>query len=112
MLHDALAKQIEAIALENSDGFTVDVRNLELVKSGIAVAYEATQNQIGFGGLYTCLQHAFYNDGFVGGWRNPEGRMQYDSIRIFHSLPAAIKWGRKQKQYAIYDLDNGWEIVL
>ncbi len=112
MVLDQLVGMIEQVALEHPEGFTLDVRNLELVKTGIAVAHAETQNQFGFGGLYTCVQHAIYNYGFVGGWRNEKGQMQYDSIRLFTSLPKAIKWGRKQGQIAIYDLDNGWEIIL
>lgn len=104
--------RVYEIAEQNPEGFTVDLRSLELINSGIAVAYADTQNQIGKGGLHVCIQHALYNHGFVGGWRNPQGYMQFDSIRIFHDLPKAIKFGRKQKQFAIYDIDNGWEIIL
>jgi len=103
---------IELIAMENPEGFTVHVPTLNLVTSGVVVAYHATQNQFGRGGLHTCLKHALYHDGYVGGWRNPAGEMQYDSVRIFRDLRKAIKWGRKQRQHAIFDLDNGWEIIL
>ncbi len=107
-----IARAIELIALENPEGFTVHVTTLNLVTKGIVVAHQATQNEFGLGGLQNCIKHALYNYGYVGGWRNPEGQMQYDSVRIFTDLRKAIKWGRKQKQYAIFDLDNGWEIIL
>lgn len=103
---------IEMIASENPEGFTLHVPTMQLVTSGVVVAYHETQNQFGMGGLHTCVKHALYNSGFVGGWRNPEGRMQYDSVRIFWDLRKAVKWGRKQQQVAIFDLDNGWEIIL
>lgn len=112
MLYDDLVKAIELIAIEHPDGFTVDLRNLELARKGIAVGFAATQNCYGFGGLYRCVEHAFFEGGFVGGWRNQDGRMQYDSIRLFESLPEAIAFGRKQNQIAIYDLENAWEIIL
>jgi len=112
MLYDDLMYAIEAIAHEHPDGFTIKVTTLELVTSGIAVAYKATQNSYQRSGLYTCIQHAFYNDGYIGGWRNQNGEMQYDSIRMFKDLRKAVKWGRKQDQIAIFDIDNGWEIVL
>jgi len=112
MLYDRLMYAIEAIALENPDGFTVRVATLELVTTGIAVAYEATQNCYQRSGLYVAIQHAVFNAGYVGGWRNERGEMQYDSIRMFQDLRAAVKWGRKQKQIAIFDIDNGWEIIL
>lgn len=108
----SIARQIELIALENPEGFTVHVTTLNLVTKGIVVAHFETQNEFGIGGLQNCIKHALYNYGHVGGWKNPEGRMQYDSVRIFTDLRKAIKWGRKQKQYAIFDLDNGWEIIL
>lgn len=105
---------IQEIAKQNPDGFTLFVPTMELVTSGIVVAYHETQNQFGIGGLFTCVKHALYNFGHVGGWRNQEGIMQYDSVRIFRdrSLQKAIKFGRKQQQIAIFDIDNGWEIIL
>lgn len=100
------------IAAEFPDGFTVKIPSMELVTSGVAVAYKATQNCFSYGGAYFCYQHANFNDGYVGGWKNPDGRFQFDSVRIFTDLRKAVKWGRKQGQIAIFDLDNGWEIVL
>lgn len=112
MFIDSLLLQVQTIAAENPEGFTIDLRNLEMVKTGIAVGYAATQNQFGNGGLHKVLNHSLHNSGYIGGWKNPDGEMQYDSVRIFTDLRKAVKWGRKQKQYAIYDLDNNWEVVL
>ncbi len=104
--------QIKTIAMENPEGFTLDLRNMEFVKTGIAVGFKETQNQFGIGGLETVVKHSLYNSGYIGGWRNPNGEMQYDSVQLFTDLRKAVKWGRKQKQHSIFDLDNGWEIVL
>lgn len=104
--------QVKTIAMENPNGFTLDIRSMELVKSGIAVAYAETQNLVGLGGLEIAIRHSIYNSGYIGGWQNPNGELQFDSVRIFHDLPKAIKWARKQKQYSIFDLDNGWEILI
>ena len=104
--------QIKTISMENPEGFTLWVPTLELIKTGIAVGHKATQNQFGIGGLETVVKHALYNYGYIGGWKNQKGEMQYDSVRMFTDLRAAVKWGRKQGQYSIFDLDNGWEIVL
>ena len=103
---------INTIAMENPEGFTLDLRNMEFVKTGIAVGSKETQNEFGIGGLHTVIKHATFNYGFIGGWKNPKGEMQFDSVRIFQDLRAAVKWGRKQKQYSIFDIDNGWEIIL
>jgi hypothetical protein len=111
-ISDELFLSIKQIAEENPDGFTIDLRNLQHVTSGIVVAYAATQNSFGNGGLYQCIEHGLYNSGFLGGWLNPDGEFQYDSCRIFHDREAAIEWGRKQMQYSIYDLDTFEEIIL
>jgi hypothetical protein len=107
-----LLNAIELIAFENPDGFTLDLETMELIASGIVVAYQATQDSFGKIGLQTCLEHALNHNKLVGGWRNPNGLFQFDSVRVFESLPMAIRFGRMQKQYAIFDIDNGWEIVL
>lgn len=112
MLYDGLMYAIETIALEHPDGFTLQITTLELVTTGIAVGYEATQNSYQRAGLYHCIQHSIFYGGHIGGWRNLKGEMQYDSVRMFTDLRKAIRFGRKQKQVAIFDIDNGWEIIL
>jgi len=107
-----LMQAIEEIAKENPEGFTLRITTMELVSTGIAVGHAETQHCYSRAGLYVCIEHALYNYGVIGGWRNQNGEMQYDSVRMFKDLRAAVKWGRKQKQYAIFDIDNGWEIVL
>lgn len=104
---------VEAIALENPEGFTLHFPTMQLVNSGIVVAYEATQNSFGRSGLWSCIEHCLYQGhGFIGGWINPEGKMQYDSVRIMKDPQKAIEFGRIQHQYSIFDLDNGIEIKL
>lgn len=103
---------VKQVARENPDGFTLELEALELVRVGIVVAYEATQNQFSDEGLQTCLEHAINHAGYIGGWKNPEGLYQYDSVRIFYDLKMAMKWGREQNQIAIFDLTNGKEIFL
>lgn len=112
MQYDTLVAQIEQIAFENPYGFTIRIPTLEMVVTGIAVAHLETQHCYQRAGLYVAINHAIHNYGYLGGWKNEAGEMQYDSIRMFHSLPLAIKWGRKQKQRAVFDIDNGWEIIL
>ncbi len=109
---DIQVRKLLELAAEFPDGFTVDIGLWEIVTSGVAVAYEATQNCFSYGGAYHCYQHALYKDGFVGGWKNEDGRFQFDSVRMFKDLRKAVKWGRKQNQRAIFDIDNGWEINL
>lgn len=112
MLYDDLMYAVEAIALEHPEGFTLNFSRMEFITSGIAVAYEATQDSYQRAGLYHCIQFAVYHGCTIGGWRNENGEMQYDAVRIFHDLRKAIKFARQQKQRAIFDIDNGWEIIL
>ncbi len=112
MQHDKLIAQIEQIAIENPYGFTIRIPSLEMVTTGVCVAHKETQHCFQRAGLIVAIQHALLNAGYIGGWKNEDGQMQYDSVRMFLSLPAAIKWGRKQEQRAIFDIDNGWEINL
>ena len=111
-IYENLKKPLREIGKAFPEGFTYRLTTGELVTTGIAVGHEATQHCFGESGLERVIEHALYNYGVVGGWRNPEGRMQYDSIRLFTDLEKAVKWGRKQKQYAIFDIDRGLEIVL
>lgn len=112
MNFDNEVRKLLGIAAEFPDGFTVWIPGMEIVTSGVAVAFKETQNCFGFAGCYHSYQHALFNYGFVGGWKNADGQFQFDSVRMFTDLRKAVKWGRKQKQYAIFDLDNAWEIVL
>lgn len=112
MFIDKLFDAIFEIAKQHPEGFTLDLTKMELVTTGISVGHKETQNAFGLTGLDKCIRHALYNHGVVGGWRNPDGMMQFDSVRMFTDLRKAVRWGRKQRQYAIFDIDNGWEIVL
>lgn len=112
MNFENLLDQAESIAMENPQGFTLEIKTFELITSGIIVAYAETQSSFGRRGLRKCLQHAIRNDGYLGGWRNPDGKMQYDSCKVFRSLKKAKDFGRSQGQYAIFDLDRLIEIKL
>ena len=106
-------QNIKAIALENLDGFTIDLRTMEMVKSGYAVAYKETQDSFGDSGLTKAYNHAKENNQFIGGWHNSDNdKFYYDSIRIFISLNEATEFGIKQEQIAIYELHTGTEITL
>ena len=100
-------------AENNKEGFTVNLNGLTPVSSGIAVAYEATQNSFGIDGLRAALAHAKENGNVLGGWFNSEDGMFYwDSVKIFKNSKRAIKFGKKQKQIAIFDITNLEEIRL
>lgn len=93
------------------DGFTFDLRSLSRVSSGIIVAYSETQDAFGWKGFVKAFIHSRYNDNIFGGWYY-EGRFYFDSCRVFKDREEAIKFGRENKQIAIFDLDNLQEIRL
>ena len=112
MISNELLFAVESIAKQNPEGFTLDLRTMEFVSAGIVAAYKDTQHSFGRAGLHRCIEHALYNDGFIGGWLNPDGHMQYDSCKVFRDREKAIKFGKKNEQYSIFDLDAMQEIRL
>jgi hypothetical protein len=98
-------------ANENPEGFTVSL-DLEPVTSGFAVAYKETQNSFGKEGLIKCLKHAIDHAGFVGGWLNSNGQLQFDSVVIAKDLNEAIDLGRENEQFSIFYIDKSVEIIM
>jgi hypothetical protein len=98
---------IEEIAKKNPDGFTISLPSLKSVKKGISVAYLETQNSFDSEGLEKVLNHALEHEKIVGGWLDEEdGKYYYDSCKIFENREEAIKFGKQNKQIAIFDITN------
>ena len=111
----ALADEIWIYSHSHPDGFTIDIRTMTEPTEGIAVAYSATQGSHSRKKLNRVVRHALHHDGYVGGWLDTTDSLYYfDSSRIFpeDSLDAAIKFGAKNKQKAIYSIKEGKEIKL
>lgn len=102
---EQLISAILEIANANPKGFTVDLTTLKRITKGISVAYLETQDSFGEEGLRRVLNHALSHEKKVGGWLNEENEQFYfDSIRIFTDLEEAKRFGRENKQIAIFDL--------
>ncbi|WP_286755490.1 hypothetical protein [Roseivirga sp. UBA838] len=100
-------QKVEKIAFDNPLGFTINLVDLSPLKTGIVSAYAATQNAFGKAGLMRALSHAYHHERILGGWMDKKsGHYFYDSCKVFESLEEALKFGREQRQIAIYDLDN------
>ena len=98
---------IQKIAEQNPEGFTVDLTILKRITKCISVAYIETQDSFGIEGLERVINHALAHDRKVGGWMNEDdGQYYYDSVRIFTDLEEAKRFGRENKQIAIFDLTN------
>ncbi|MBO7572879.1 MAG: hypothetical protein J6T48_12080 [Bacteroidales bacterium] len=112
---EALSNKIWSYSLTHPDGFTIDIRTMTEPAEGIAVSYSATQGSHSRKNLNRVVRHAIRHDGYVGGWFDTTDSLYYfDSTRLFpeDSLDAAIKFGAKNKEKAIYSIKDGKEIKL
>lgn len=108
-----MERQIKQIAAQNPYGFTFSCKTKTLVKYGIVVSYQETQNCFGDEGLKKVIEHAMNHDNIIGGWLNSEnGHFYFDSCKLFTDLNEAIEFGKANKQIAIFDLTNLNEIKL
>ena len=110
-----LSDKIWTYSQSHPDGFTLDIRTMAEPTEGIAVSYLATQGCYSRKKLNRVVRHAMHHDGYVGGWLDTADSLYYfDSTRLFpeDSLDAAIKFGAKNKQKAIYSIKEGKEIKL
>jgi len=108
-----LVDAIFEIAKQSPDGFTVEVPSLKPVTSGFISACEETQNCFGRAGLEKVISHALEHGKVVGGWQNTENRKYYfDSNTVFTDKDEAIRFGKENRQIAIFDLDSLTEIRL
>lgn len=110
-----LADSLWTYSQTHPDGFTLEVSSWTVPSTGIAVAYETTQNSHDKTGLDYVITHAQSHEGYVGGWYNSADSLYYfDSVRLFpeDSLSAAVNFGKANHQEAIYKISSGEEIRL
>ena len=115
MIIDVLTEKIVEFAKRNKEGFTLNIRTLQPVKSGFVVSYKATQNSFAKLELQSVISHALKHDCVVGGWFNEtDGKYYFDSNKVFdiNELEQAVEFGIKNEQLAIFDIDNMREIRL
>ena len=112
---EAIAERIWNLSQFRPEGFTIDVRTMEMPTEGVAVAYAATQACHSREGLVAVVQHALEHDGYVGGWYDSvSGLYYFDSTRLFpeDQLDEALQFARANGQLAVYLLSTGEEIRL
>ena len=106
---------LQIIAAANPDGFTVNAKTLEPIKTGFAVAVAETQNSFNNSGLKKVIKYtkAHTNINAVGGWYNRENKKYYfDATIICDTLEEAVALGRLNKQIAVFNLDKMQEIKI
>ena len=112
---DGLAEQVWEYAKSHPDGFTLDLSTMTEPAQGIAVSYAATQGCHSKESLTRVIRHAKWHCGYVGGWLDSDSGLYYfDSTRLFpeNRLEAAMNFGRKNSQRAVFILSTGTEISL
>lgn len=110
-----LSDKIWTYSQSHPDGFTLDVRTITEPTEGIAVSYYATQGCHSRKNLNRVVRHALHHDGYVGGWLDTADSLYYfDSTRLFpeDSLEDAIKFGHKNRQKAIFSIEEKREIRI
>ena len=111
----AVADSVWTYSVSHPDGFTMNLATMTEPTVGVVVAYAATQGCHSRKQLGRVVRHAIRHDGYVGGWLDTSDSLYYfDSSRLFpeDSIAAAIRFGVKNKQLAVYVLSKGTEIRL
>ena len=111
----AVADSVWVYSLQHPDGFTMDITTMTEPTEGVVVAYAATQGCHSRKQLGKVVRHAIRHDGYVGGWLDTSDSLYYfDSSRLFpeDSLAAAICFGNKNGQIAVFVLSEGREVRL
>jgi len=110
-----IADKIWAFSQSHPNGFTLNIRTMTEPTEGISVSYAATQNSHSRDQLDKVVNHAFQNNGYVGGWYNKDNGLYYfDSTRLFpeDSLQAAIQFGKENGQQSVYVIFSSTEIPV
>lgn len=106
-----LVDRIRSIA-ERKERFSYDIRGHAFVDMGIVAAFRATRGDH-FTDLPEVVQHALDHEGIVGAWKDPvDGKMYYDSCRLFTDSQTAIAFARVQKQRSIFNINRMEEIQV
>jgi hypothetical protein len=93
--------------------FTYDLRGNCQVYSGIVSSYRAAPDSLHFTDLPMVILHALEHDGVVGAWKDPrDGRIYYDSCRLFTDVGNAFFFARMEGQRSVYNLNREEELFV
>lgn len=96
---------------QRRERFTFDLRGNCLVYSGVVAAYRAAQESGHFTDRPKVILHALQHDGIIGAWHDPNGRVFYDSCRVFTDVEQAVHFARTERQHSVYNLNRDEEIA-
>jgi hypothetical protein len=107
-----LINSLKQLAKTQPKGFTVDL-DLNHVNTGFVVAVIDTQDSFGDKGLKNVVEFAKENDLKIGGWFSETNQKFYwDAVKVINKKSEAIGFGKLNKQFAIFDLENDELIIL
>ena len=95
---------------QRKERFTFDVRGNCLVYSGVVAPYRATLDSDHFTELPKVVDHALDHDGIIGGWKDSNGTVYYDSCRVFTDVEHALHFARTERQRSVYNLNREEEV--
>jgi len=96
---------------KRKERFTYDVRGNCYVTRDLVAAYSVPNGPDGPPELENVLKHALDHDSIVSGYRDPaDGRMHYNSCRLFTDAHNAITFARAHGQATVYNW-NRWAEV-
>lgn len=106
---------VAALAAQNPEGFTFNLKTMSMQVSGYAVACKETKNSFGHDGLNAVVDYcdAHRDVACIGGWLDQaSGLYYYDATIIVDSLQDAIEIGKLNEQIAIFDLNTFQEVRI
>jgi hypothetical protein len=92
--------------------FTYDLRGNCQVYSGVVACYRATPDHEHFTEMSPAILHALEHDSVLTVWRDPQGKVQFDSCRVFTDLPQAVRFAAREKRRSVYNLNRGEHVFV
>ena len=95
------------------DGFTLQLGTMTAPSEGISAAYYSTVTGNTPEELEMIVSHSLSHAGYIGGWLDSrDSTYFFDSVKIFpeEKLRKAVRFAKKNRQAAIYNLSKGVEI--
>ena len=99
-------QRVWELSKKHPNGFTYHLKERRMIITGFIAAFLETQDSLGNDGLEKCLEHAKSHENLIGGWKNENGEMQFDSCKRFTDREEAIRFARENKQRYLIDLTN------
>src|SRR5690349_11486014 len=108
---DKLIDRLKELATRK-DRFTYDLRGNCQVYSGVIACYRASADSEHFTEMPAAIMHALENDSVLTVRRDADGKLLFDSCRVFTDLPQALRFAAREKQRSVYNLNRGEHVQV